>query len=146
MDIRGKKVNKSFTDDLKIITSGHPYHTVTCVWNDEIERFMVVVCDNRTKLTRILKIIENENGTFKHPDQRDVLFLINHIEWDMLDKYPNPGKMWGEIYKRRDYQNMKKVEKRNEWRKWFNKENKKQWRQVIEDIKGDFRNAPKIFA
>ncbi len=107
---------------------------IALIWNNFIDRFQVIHADKRTKHKRIVLTIEDDNGNFKHPDERDIIHLANVIAWDFLDMYPDPVELGSEILKRKKEKKLKQDELRREYRRWFIKDNKKMMRKAVENL------------
>lgn len=120
-------VSKSFLEVLKSIRDD-----IHLVWNDMLERFQILHIDKRTGNKRILSTIEEEDGSFRHPDMR-ALLEVENIDFNMIDAYPDPERLVGELIKEHDLKKIKKRQYAEEYRKWWNKDMKTFWRRAIEN-------------
>lgn len=115
---------------------------VFLVWNDVMERFQVIHVDKKTKTKRILLTAENEiDGSYQEPDMR-LIVKLQGIDFDMLDCYPNPNDLVGEMLKRHDLKKMKQKQYAEEYRKWWNKDMKTFWRKALENAQRGIFSAP----
>jgi len=131
------KVNKTFTDMLKLVRDD-----CKLVWNDMIERFQIIHKDKRTGLERIVVTVEDDDGNFTLPDNRAMIKLGN-VYWELIDKYPSPTELWGKFLGSREDKKKKQKALREEYRKWWNKDHRSQWRKALENFhKGVVRTPP----
>lgn len=119
-----------FVDKLKEIRED-----IHCVFNNYLGLIQVIHRDNRSGIERIVYTVETEDGKFRQPDLKDFLHVVNGVAWNYLDMYPNPSTLWDEIEKKRLHGKMKKEEEAKEYRKWWNKEHRKEWRAAFENLK-----------
>jgi hypothetical protein len=137
----GPAVTSGFVDDLKAVANRNPNFKVECVWNDLVERFQIKAKDNRTSREFILYQIETEDGHFRQPGHQDIICLMNEIAWDHLGMYPDVTALWTKIFKDNDIRKMKAKERAMEYKKWWNKEHRKEWRQAIEYFRSTGRTS-----
>lgn len=124
-------VDNNFLKMMKLVRDD-----IMCVWNNMIDRFQIIQKDRRTGTVRIILTVEEDDGSFAHPDQRTILFLSNRVDWEFMDKYPNANDMMAYFMKMKDLKKKKKAELRTEYRKAWIKENKRR----IKDAMNLFRD------
>ena len=115
---------------------------VHLVWNNMIDRFVVIHVDKRTKHTRILLTVDDEmTGAYREPDMR-ILSELQKIDFDMLDAYPNPDDLVGRLIKDHDLRIEKKKAYQEDYRKWWNRDMRTFWKKAIENAKSGIFGKP----
>lgn len=105
------------------------------VWNSMLERFQIMYHDRRSGITRLIMTVEEEDGEFRSLDTRTVNWLRDNVAWDSLDKYPNPKDLYEHMTKLKNKNLEVKRTYRKEFRKWWNKEHREEWKQAYENFK-----------
>lgn len=131
------KPEKSFLDALKLYRDD-----LKLSFQKQIERYTICHVDKRNGLTRVVRIIEQEDGQFRLPDIRDINYCKEYVMFDVLDKYPDPADMyfWYKNLKEKKEKEAKK--KRSDFIKDFIKDNKKRWQIAIEKAKSGILHDP----
>ena len=132
------QVSKQFIRDLGLIRRG-----LTPIWNPKLERFQIFYKDDRTGIERILMTVETPDGGYKDPGFDTIIWISQNVDWGTLDKYPNPSQMAQFFMEKRQEQKTKATELRHEYRKWWNKENRKRWKAAMENAQRGILGLPK---
>ncbi|MDX1902087.1 MAG: hypothetical protein SFW66_08845 [Gammaproteobacteria bacterium] len=114
---------KIYRDDLKVA-----YH-------HKMQRFVIAHVDKKTKLTRIIRVVEDQNGGFRDPDVRDIEHIRKHVMWDLLDSYPEPDDMWEAFDNAEERKKIMAAKKRQQWIQDFIKDRKTQWDEALEKFR-----------
>lgn len=112
------------------------------VWNSTLERFQIFYQDKRNGLTRIIMTVEEEDGSYRPLDMRTVNYLTTHVAWDTLDKFPSPQDLWAHLNSKEETKKLKREAYRTEYRKWWNREHRKEWRAALENAKRGIFSSP----
>jgi hypothetical protein len=126
-----------FINDLKAIDP----HLVV-VWNSELERFQILWLDPVLKKPRIVRTLENDDGTFQPCDQRALIYCSQNVCWNTLYKYPTSDQLWGYFKAKWDLEKKKDREYKNDYRRWWNKEHRKEWKEALENAKKGIFSMP----
>lgn len=124
------KCSKSFLTILKIYRDD-----LKVAYHHKMHRFVIAHVDKKTKLQRIVRIVEDKNGGFRQPDIRDIEHMRKHVMWDLLDKYPEPEDMWCAFDNAEEQRALMAKKKRQEWIQDFIKDRKREWDEAIEAFK-----------
>lgn len=132
-------VNKSVLKTLKLFRSD-----VHLVWNHIVNRYQFVHFDKKQGAKRIIRTAENDDGSYRHPNEMDIVYLQTHVCWDMLDMYPDHEVMWAKFMEKRKESRNKKLEAWRDYRRWFNKDHKTEWRKAVENMKSGIYSVPEV--
>ena len=135
------KVPKSFIKMLKLVRPG-----LNVAWNRYLERFMIAHIHEHTKQTRVVMIVDDEEGEFRMPDHRDIIKVQTEVDWDLIDRYPNPNDMYNHYMKAKADRVEKNWKKRRSFIRDFIRDDQKRWDAAIERMRqGDVgqHEAPK---
>lgn len=130
------KVPKSFQRDLKLI---NPHLNV--IWNSLLERFQIIWMDLSISKPRIVLTVENDDGSFRPCDFRSLIVCSQQVSWDTLYKYPTAEEMSRYFLDKFAKEKQKKEEYRNDYRKWWNKEHRKEWKMALENARKGIFNS-----
>lgn len=131
-------VAKSFLDSLDLVHEG-----LSVIWNAQIERFQIFYTDKRNGLKRILATVEDENGDYRPCDMRTILYLSDHIAWNLLDTYPEPKDWYNHILLKKTISKDKaRIDFRDYIKQW-NRENRSRWKKAKENAERGIFSIPK---
>lgn len=129
---------KSFLNQLKLIHDG-----IKVVWNQVIQRFEIWFVDKRNGITRVMLTAEDDDGNPMPLDNRILAILATRVDWEMMDKYPDPNEMY------RVYREKKEIRSRGKWAKireqredWIDR-NKKRIKEAHENALRGIWRLPK---
>ena len=123
-------VSLSFLKDLKLIDKH-----LSVAWINSIERFVINWTDPRTKVMKCVLLIEEDDGGYRHPDRRALLYASQTVSWDTLYKYPDMDELWKKMQERKRARLISKHKNKEDYRRWWNKEHRKEWRAVLENAR-----------
>ena len=130
-------VPESFIQEMKRIDRG-----LFVLWDQYFERFQVMHKDSRTGLIRCIIMIEDEDGSFRPCDNRTLEYLRQNVSWETLNRFPSPKEMGDFLRGKRIDSELKAQERRNEYRKLWNKEHRKYWRAAMDNARRGVLASP----
>lgn len=122
-----KRPTKSFLTILKIFRSD-----LKVAFHHKMQKFVIAHVDKNTNLHRIIRVVENEDGSFREPDVRDIEYMRKHVMWDLLDKYPEPDEMWQAFDNEEEKRQINLKKKRQVWLQDYIKDRKKEWAEAVD--------------
>lgn len=123
------RIPQSFLDSLLLIRRG-----LHIGWDQKTNRFFIAHEHEYTGLRRVIIYIENKDGSFRMPDQRDLNYLMRVVDWNKIDKYPSCHDLFEAMMTEKDEEKRKKLKRRNEWIKDFIKDNRRGIRQAVRNM------------
>lgn len=122
------EVDSSFLEQLQKIDPG-----LFVVWNQMFERFQILWRDERTNITRIVMLIEEDDGSFRPCDARALIYCSRVVDWDALHKYPDPFKWYTDYVASKKQAIDKWKADRKDTIKYWNKHHRKEWKAALEN-------------
>ena len=137
------RVDPLFLKELRVI---NPY--LKPVWNRLLERYQILYQDARLKQLGTVKIIytvEDSEGKPMPLDRRTIIWLSSNVCWDLLNQYPEPSDLYHYLKEKRMKAKAKVTENRLDYRKWWNKDHRTEWRAARENaLRGVFGKPEEI--
>ncbi len=134
------KIDPSFSKDLRLIS---PY--LKAVWNSLLDRYQILYQDERLRQLGTVKIIctvEDDEGNFRPLDRRLIIWLSTNVCWDLLHQYPEPQDMYHHMKEKQMRAKKKTKENRTDYRKWWNKDHRTEWRAAFENARRGIMGRP----
>ena len=128
---------KGFTKSLELV-----HDDLFPVWNADLERFQIMFSDKRTKITRIICTVEEDNGDYRPLDMRTVFWLGENVAWDLLDTYPNAADWVDKLRLKKEMRLANEKETERDFKRWWNKEHRKEWVVAIENARKGIFASP----
>lgn len=120
------KVSKTFMDALEHVRPG-----LRLAWMAPLERFIITHRHEHTAQFRLIKVVENTDGSFRLPDIRDINYLKQVVDWETIDKYPSMNDM-AQFYKdMREKKKAKNLKNRQQWVKDFIRDNRRGIKEAV---------------
>lgn len=130
------KAPKKFVDDLKLCNP-HCFP----VWNFKEGRWYIFWRRGQEE-ARIVLCVENEDGTYRPLDIRTILWISSNVAWDLLYMYPKANDMYQYLKNKKDVTKKKTGEHREDYRKWWNKDHRTEWKKAYENLRSGIYWAP----
>lgn len=123
------KVSKYFLEQLQTIRPG-----LHLGWDEKVSRFFVAHKHEYTGQMRVIRYCENNDGSFRMPDMRDINYIRKYVDWDKIYKYPDVKDMFNAMVRENDEEKRKKLKQRNNWIESFMKDNKRMVKEAVRDL------------
>lgn len=131
------EISPSFISQLKCID-----RNLSVIWNPLLERFQVIWVDPRTRKAKIVFMCEDDKGQFMPLDGRTLIYCSQNVDWKTLYKYPHADDMFKFFVDLKKNGVAKREQARTEYRKWWNKEHKKEWKVVLDNARKGILSLP----
>lgn len=122
-------VPKSFIEMMKLVRPG-----LDLAWIGILERFVVVHKHEYTGARRIVTIVQNADGSYRLPDQRDIVYLSCAVAWDIIDKYPDFKDLGDYLIAEKKNKELKKKKDRRQWIRDYIRDNRKGIIQAVRNM------------
>lgn len=123
------KVPKSFITAIQIVRSG-----LNVIFIRVLERYAIIHQHEHTKQFRVVKVIENDDGSFRMPDTRDIVYVQKNVHWELIDRFPSIKDLGDFYLNEKKIIKQKKIKNRQEWIKDFIKDNRKRVKEAVRDL------------
>lgn len=102
-------------------------------WIGALERFVITHKHENTGAFRIVHLVQNANGSFRIPDNRDIVACQN-VDWELLDKYPDHNALADYLIEQRRAKHLKKIKDRRNWIRDYLRDNKKGVKEAVRNM------------